>query len=278
MIDIREKNIIAKADKAKIVQFKISSPLIAKKTKAGQFVVVMATEKSERVPLTLVDSNCKEGTITLIVQEAGFSTKQFAELKEGDSLYSVTGPLGHPTEIKNYGKIILVGGGVGIAEIYPVAKALKKAGNHLTIVIGAKTKDLLILEKELKGISDVFHVATDDGTAGREGFVTDLLEEAMNEDKYDLVYSVGPLFMMREVAKKTKEKKVKALVSLSVLMVDATGMCGCCRVSVSGETKFTCIDGPEFDAQSINWEEVLRRNSMYTKKEKHICKLGNHEE
>ncbi|MCF7893610.1 MAG: sulfide/dihydroorotate dehydrogenase-like FAD/NAD-binding protein [Candidatus Omnitrophica bacterium] len=274
---IINKKILAKTQTTKIVQFKLKAPLIAKKAKAGQFVVVMAREKSERIPLTLVDSNSQEGTITLIVQEAGFSTKQLAELQEGDSLYSVTGPLGHPTKIKNYGKLILVGGGVGIAEIYPVAKAFKKAGNQLTIIIGAKTKDLLILESELKEIADAFYLATDDGTAGRKGFVTDLLEEVIIENNYGLVYAVGPLLMMREVARKTKQKKVKTVVSLSVLMVDATGMCGCCRVSVAGDTKFTCIDGPEFDAQSIDWQEVLTRNSMYTKKEKHLCKLDDYE-
>jgi ferredoxin--NADP+ reductase len=185
--------------------------------------------------------------------------------------------LGHPTKIKNYGKIILVGGGVGIAEIYPVAKVLKKVGNDITTIIGAKTKDLLILEPELKQISNLFYISTDDGTAGKKGFVTDLLEEVISENSCDLVYTVGPLLMMREVAKKTKEKKVKTLVSLAVLMVDATGMCGCCRVSVGSETKFACVDGPEFDAHSIDWKEVLRRNSMYTKKEKHICRLSNHE-
>lgn len=274
---IINKKILAKNKTTKIVQFKVGSPVIAKKAKAGQFVVVMATEKSERIPLTLVDNNPQEGTITLIVQEAGFSTKQLAKLKEGDSLYSVTGPLGHSTEIKNYGKIILVGGGVGIAEIYPVAKALKKVGNDITTIIGAKTKDLLILEPELKQISNLFYISTDDGTAGKKGFVTDLLEEVISENSYDLVYTVGPLLMMREVARKTKEKKVKTLVSLAVLMVDATGMCGCCRVSVGSETKFACVDGPEFDAHSIDWQEVLRRNSMYTKKEKHICRLNNYE-
>jgi ferredoxin--NADP+ reductase len=274
---IINKKILANNQTTKIVQFKVDSAAIAKKAKAGQFVVVMATEKSERIPLTLVDNNPQEGTITLIVQEAGFSTKQLATLKEGDSLYSVTGPLGHPTKIKNYGKIILVGGGVGIAEIYPVAKVLKKVGNDITTIIGAKTKDLLILEPELKQISNLFYISTDDGTAGKKGFVTDLLEEVISENSYDLVYTVGPLLMMREVAKKTKEKKVKTLVSLAVLMVDATGMCGCCRVSVGSETKFACVDGPEFDAHSIDWKEVLRRNSMYTKKEKHICRLSNHE-
>jgi ferredoxin--NADP+ reductase len=274
---IINKKILAKNQITKIVQFKVGSPVIAKKAKAGQFVVVMATEKSERIPLTLVDNNPQEGTITLIVQEAGFSTKQLAKLKEGDSLYSVTGPLGHPTEIKNYGKIILVGGGVGIAEIYPVAKALKKVGNDITTIIGTKTKDLLILEPELKQISNLFYISTDDGTAGKKGFVTDLLEEVISENSYDLVYTVGPLLMMREVARKTKEKKVKTLVSLAVLMVDATGMCGCCRVSVGSETKFACVDGPEFDAHSIDWQEVLSRNSMYTKKEKHICRLNNYE-
>ncbi|MCF7871258.1 MAG: sulfide/dihydroorotate dehydrogenase-like FAD/NAD-binding protein [Candidatus Omnitrophica bacterium] len=272
---IINKKILAKTQITKIVQFKLDAPAIAKKAKAGQFVVVMATEKSERIPLTLVDSNPKEGTIVLIVQEAGFSTKQLGEFQEGDSLYSVTGPLGHSTEIKNHGKIILVGGGVGIAEIYPVAKALKKVGNDLTVIIGAKTKELLILEKKLKELADSLCIATDDGSSGRKGFVTDILDELINKQRYDLVYAVGPLVMMQEVAKRTKERNIKTLVSLSVLMVDATGMCGCCRVSVGGETKFACVDGPEFDAHLVDWGELGKRNNVYKKQENHICRLNN---
>lgn len=277
MMNIIKKNIIAKTNKAKIIKLEIESPLIAKKAKPGQFVVVMATEKSERIPLTLVDSNSEKGLITLIVQEAGFSTKQIIKFKEGDSFYSVTGPLGHSAVIKKDGKVILVGGGVGIAEIYPVAKAYKEANNNTTIVIGAKTKDLLILEKELKEVADNLYIVTDDGSLGRKGFVTDALDELINKQRYDLVYAVGPLLMMREVAKKTKEKKIKTLVSLSVLMVDATGMCGCCRVTVGGQTKFSCIDGPEFDAHKVDWQEVIKRNLMYEDKEKHICKLDHYE-
>ncbi len=277
-MNITKKNIIAKTDKTKIIQLEVKHPLIAKKAKPGQFVVVMATEKSERIPLTLVNSDNKKKAITLIVQEAGFSTKQIGRLTEGDSFYSITGPLGHSTKIKNYGKIILVGGGVGIAEIYPVAKAYREAGNAVIVIIGARTKELLILEKELKGVADKLYAVTDDGSSGEKGFVTDTLDKLINTQKYDLVYAVGPLLMMREVAKKTKEKKIKTLVSLSVLMVDATGMCGCCRVTVGGQTKFTCIDGPEFDAQSIDWQEAVKRNTMYEDKEKHVCKLGIHDQ
>lgn len=274
---IIKKNILAKTPATKIIQFEVDSPAIAKKAKPGQFVVVMATEKSERVPLTVVSTDYNKGTITLIVQVAGFSTQQLTQFKAGDSFYSVTGPLGHPTGIKKYGKVILIGGGVGIAEIYPVAKAYKEAKNDVTVIIGAKTKNILILENELKEVADHFYIATDDGSSGKKGFVTDLLAELIGEQQYDLVYAVGPLLMMREVARKTKEKNIKTLVSLSVLMVDATGMCGCCRVTVGGQTKFSCIDGPEFEAHDINWQEVIKRSRMYTEKEKHICKLDNHE-
>ncbi len=270
---ILNKKIIAETNQIKIVRFEIYSPLIASKGNPGQFVMVMADSHSERIPLTLVDRDSKSQSITLIAQEAGFSTRRLARLQAGDSLFSILGPLGQPTEKKNYGKVILIGGGVGIAEIYPIAKAYKKYGNQITVIVGAKTKDLLILRKELEEISDSFYVTTDDGSAGSKGFVTDRLKELIDKENYDFVYAVGPLVMMKAVSDTSKEKEIKTAVSLSVLMVDATGMCGCCRVTVAGQTKFTCIDGPEFDAHEINWQEVIRRNNMYIDKEKHICKL-----
>jgi ferredoxin--NADP+ reductase len=181
--------------------------------------------------------------------------------------------LGHPTEIKKYGKVILVGGGVGIAEIYPVAKALKDAGNHLTAIIGSRTQELLILERELMEVSDECVVMTDDGSYGRKGFVTGALKELLEKSKYDLVYAVGPIPMMRAVSAVTKPLGVPTLVSLNAIMVDGTGMCGCCRVSVGTEVKFSCVDGPEFDASQVDWQELLSRNSIYTEQEKHICRL-----
>lgn len=284
---IIEKAILSDIPSGRIIQIKVSAAGIAHKTRAGQFIVLMVCEEGERIPLTVVDRDEANNVIILIFQEAGFTTKLLGRLNSGDSLYALAGPLGHPTEVKNYGKVILVGGGVGIAEIYPVAKALSEAGNYITTIIGSRTKDLLILKEELKDLSDDFHVTTDDGSSGKKGFVTDILEELLryklsiyvkaSEDKqatgYRLVYAVGPIPMMRRVAETTKPFGVQTVVSLNPLMVDATGMCGCCRVSVGGETRFSCVDGPEFNAHLVNWEELEKRNKIYQEKEKHICKL-----
>lgn len=259
----------------RIVKISVDSPDIAAKARAGQFVVVMVSEAGERIPLTIVNADADKGSIDLIVQEAGLTTKLLAGVKIGESLYAIAGPLGHPTEIKKYGKVILVGGGVGIAEIYPVAKAMKAAGNHVTTIIGSRAKELLILEKELAKVSDQAIVMTDDGSYGRKGFVTEALKELLGKGVYALVYAVGPLPMMRAVAAVTKPFVVPTLVSLNALMVDGTGMCGCCRVSVAGKVKFSCVDGPEFDAGDVDWEELLKRNSVYGEQEKHICRLVN---
>lgn len=278
-MEIREKVILAESLGTRIVQIKVLAPSLAAKAKPGQFVVLMASEVGERIPLTVVDKDKKEGLITLIFQEVGLTTKLLGRLEVGNSLYALVGPLGHPTEIRNYGKVILIGGGVGIAEIYPVAKALKEAGNQITTILGARTKKLLILEKQLKAISDDFHLTTDDGSYGRKGFVTDILKELLTihdirYTRYELVYAVGPIPMMKAVSLVTRLKSIKTLVSLNALMVDGTGMCGCCRVTVGSKVKFSCIDGPEFDAHLVDWEELEKRNRMYEEKEKHICKLN----
>ena len=260
----------------RITQLKVRAPSIAKKAKPGQFVVLMIDEKGERVPLTVVDKDVQSGTITLIVQEVGLTTKLLGALEAGKFLYALTGPLGHATEIKKYGKVILVGGGVGIAEIYPVARALKQAGNHITTILGVRTKGLLILEEELKKISDDLHIATDDGSYGQKGFTTDILKNLLyrlSTIDYRLIYAVGPIPMMKNVSLVTKDSGIKTLVSLNPLMVDATGMCGGCRVTVGGEVKFTCVDGPEFDASLVDWDELAKRNRVYEEKEKHICNL-----
>jgi len=270
---IISKEIIADHAGARIVKLTISAPEISRKAKAGQFVVVMPSEKGERIPLTIVESNSQAATIVLIFQETGLTTKILGTLNAGDNLYALVGPLGHATQIEAYGKIILVAGGVGIAEIYPVAKSLKQAGNNITVVIGAKTKELLILEKELKDIADKVYVVTDDGSLGRAGFTTTVLEELLKKDKYDLVYAVGPIPMMKKVSQLSRPFNIKTIVSLNALMVDATGMCGCCRVSIQGQVKFSCVDGPEFEAEQVDWEELEKRNSMYLDKERHICKL-----
>lgn len=279
---ILSKKTLSDISGVKVTEMWIESADIARKGKPGQFVVLMTSEKGERIPLTIVERDTAKGSIKIIFQEAGFTTKLLGKLEPGDSLYALVGPLGHATEIKNYGKVIIVGGGVGIAEIYPVAQAMKEAGNHVTTILGARSKDLLILEKELKGVSDEFHVTTDDGSYGRKGFVTDVLREKIGEGPgsggqgpgIGLVYAVGPIPMMKNVASVTKGLNVRTIVSLNALMVDATGMCGCCRVTVGGVVKFSCVDGPEFDANLIDWDELIKRNRIYDSKEKHICRLG----
>jgi len=270
---ILNKQIINDVAGVRITRLDILSPDIAYSAAPGQFIMLMVSEKGERIPLTLVDTDKAKGTVSLIFQEAGFTTRQLGSLNPGDSLYSLVGPLGHPTEIKQYGKIILVGGGVGIAEILPVARALKKAGNLVTTILGSRNKDLLILEEELKATSDQFYVMTDDGSYGRKGFTTDMLKELLSKDKYDLVYSVGPIPMMKKVAQTTLAFNLKTLVSLNALMVDATGMCGCCRVTVGKVVKFSCVDGPDFDGHSLDWDELQKRNKVYCAQEKHICNI-----
>lgn len=274
MNKIISKEILTDVSGTKVAGMSVEAPEIAESARPGQFVALMVSEKGERIPLTIVETDRKAGAIKIIFQEAGLTTKLLGSMKAGDSLFSLVGPLGHPTDIKKYGRVIIVGGGVGIAEILPVAAAMKTAGNHVTTILGARTKGILILEKELKAVSDEFYVATDDGSYGRKGFTTDVLDELLKKSKYDLVYSVGPIPMMKRTAFVTKQYGVKTLVSLNALMVDATGMCGCCRVTVAGAVKFSCVDGPEFDANSVDWDELIKRNSVYSEKEKHICNLS----
>ena len=272
-MEVLKKELLKDTQGTKITRIDVKAPLIASNAKPGQFVVLMVKEEGERVPLTVVGTDEKAGSITLIFQELGFTTRILGKLNIGDNIYAIAGPLGHPTEIKKYGKVILVGGGVGIAEIYPVAKALKDAGNHVATILGARTKELLVLEKELKEASSEVHIATDDGSYGKKGFTTDILKEILENGKYDLIYAVGPIPMMAKVSLTSKPCGVKTLVSLNALMVDGTGMCGCCRVTVDKKVQFSCIDGPEFDGNLVNWEELQNRSKIYCKKEDHICRL-----
>lgn len=270
---ILQRDILGAAQDTRIIRLIIAEPRIARKALPGQFIVLMVDERGERIPLTIVDADPSRGTVTVIFQVLGLTTKLLEGVKAGDSLYAMVGPLGHATEIKKYGRLILVGGGVGIAEIYPVAKALKKAGNHVTAIIGSRNKGLLILEDELKKTSDALYITTDDGSSGRRGFTTEVLDELLKKDSYGLVYAVGPIPMMRRAAEVTKGYNVRTIVSLNTIMVDGTGMCGCCRVTIGREVKFSCVDGPEFDAHSVDWDELAKRNMVYCDKEKHICKL-----
>ena len=268
------KKILGEVPDSKVVRIDVHAPHIARTAKPGQFVALMVSKEGERIPLTIVDKDTSKGTVTLIFQELGLTTRLLGRLKKGDSLYVLVGPLGRATEIKRYGKVMVIGGGIGIAEIYPVARAFKDAGNHITAILGVRTKDILILEKELKSVSDKLYVTTDDGSYGKKGFTTDILEELLSKNRYDLVYAVGPIPMMMKASAITKASGTKTIVSLNAIMVDATGMCGCCRVEVGGKMKFSCVDGPEFDASLVDWDGLIKRNKVYLDKETHICKLN----
>ncbi|MFH1768265.1 MAG: sulfide/dihydroorotate dehydrogenase-like FAD/NAD-binding protein [Candidatus Omnitrophota bacterium] len=270
---IVSKNILGEYQGVRIVRVGIKNQLIAESARPGQFVMIMADKHGERIPLTVVESDKRQGIVSLIFQEVGLTTCLLGKLEPEDSVYALVGPLGQPTEIKNYGRIILVGGGVGIAEIYPVGKALKQAGNKIITVIGARTDNLLILREELKAVSDEIHFVTDDASCGRRGFTTDILTDLLSRKKYDFVFAVGPIVMMRKVAQITERLKITTLVSLNALMVDGSGMCGSCRITLDGKTKFACVDGPEFNAHLIDWDELLNRSKMYVEKERHVCKL-----
>ncbi|MGZ4809800.1 MAG: sulfide/dihydroorotate dehydrogenase-like FAD/NAD-binding protein, partial [Thermoanaerobaculia bacterium] len=221
----------------------------------------------ERIPLTIKDSNPRRGTITLVVQAVGKTTSMLNELGAGDDILDVVGPLGKPSDIELYGRCVVIGGGVGTAIALPTAKALHDIGNHVTAILGARTKDLLILENEVRGESDKLFVMTDDGSYGEKGLVTDKLVALINEDKVDYVLAIGPIPMMRAVAEATRARKIKTMVSLNSIMVDGTGMCGGCRVIIGNESKFACVDGPEFDAHTVDFQILMQRNAMYRDQE-----------
>ena len=247
-----------------ISKFIIKAPFIAPKRRAGNFVIVRVEEHGERIPLTIVDGSPDDGTITLIVQAVGKTTKLMCSKKAGDSLVDVVGPLGNPTPIEHHGAVACVGGGVGTAELYPIAKALKAAGNRIYAVIGARTKELVILENEMTDVANGISVTTDDGSYGRKGFVTDALHDLLDARLgITAVFAIGPLVMMKAVTQLSKAHNVKTFVSLNTIMVDGTGMCGGCRVSVGGEMKFACVDGPEFDADKVDFDELIMRNRTY---------------
>lgn len=248
--------------------FEIKASLIAEQAKAGQFVVLRIGEKNERIPLTIVKKNPKKGIITIIFQEAGKTTRELASLKEGDSITDLIGPLGKETDFGNAGKVIFLGGGVGVAEILPVIEYAKKEGNNVSAIIGAREKDLVILEDDIRKYVPELIVMTDDGSLGRKGLVTVPLEEMLKKESFDLAYCVGPDIMMKVVCDLTKKYNVKTLVSLDANMVDATGMCGTCRVRVGGEVKFTCVDGPEFDGHLVDWDLFLKRQKRFKENEK----------
>lgn len=251
-----------------IILNEIQAERISKKAKPGQFVILQADEKGERIPLTMADTNPEKGTITIIYMILGTSTAKFKELKVGDEYYALIGPLGTPTHIEKAGKVVCVGGGTGIAVLHPIARALKEAGNEVTTILGARSYDLLIMEEQMRAASTDLHICTDDGSHGHHGFVTDVLKDVLEKDKIDLVVAIGPIPMMKFCSLITKEKNVKTLVSLNPIMVDGTGMCGCCRVSVGDDTKFACVDGPEFDGHKVDFDELSKRLASYLEDEK----------
>ena len=250
-----------------IILNEIVAPMIAKKARPGQFVILKSHEAGERIPLTMADTNPEKGTITIIYMVVGKSTAQFRDLKVGDSFQDIIGPLGKATHLEKVGNVACVGGGTGIAVLHPITRALKKIGNNVTCIIGSRDKDLLIMEKEMQAASNKAIVCTDNGSYGRHGFVTDALKDMMAEGKVDMVVAIGPVPMMKAVANLTREKKIPTLVSLNPIMVDGTGMCGCCRVTVGGKTLFGCVDGPEFDGHQVDFDELNMRLKSYREEE-----------
>ena len=266
-----------------IHEFTIEAKDIASKAKAGHFVIVMADETGERIPLTIADSDASAGTITLVVMVVGTSSAKFCALPENSEIHALIGPLGHASEIENYGTVVMVAGGVGAAPIYPIAKALKAAGNKVITIQGARTKDLLFWTNQLEATSDEHIVTTDDGSIGQKALVTEPLKKLLEEDKgkneIGVVFAIGPAIMMKFCALTTKPFDQKTIVSLNSIMIDGTGMCGGCRCTVKGKNKFTCVDGPEFDGHDVDWDSVMNRSQIYLEQEKasfeqYKCKGG----
>ena len=268
MVEILEARVL----NPQITLLKLKAERIAKKVQPGQFVILHQDEKAERIPLTIADSDPQEGTITVIVQAAGESTKRLCALKTGDSIRDVVGPLGQATDFGEAQNICVIGGGVGCAIAYPSAKACHQRGAHVDLIAGFKNESLVILKEEMTAIADEFTLISDDGSTGKQGFFTDALKEKLEQGKkYDLVIAIGPIIMMKMVCKVTEAAGIKTLVSLNPIMIDGTGMCGGCRVTVGGKVKFACVDGPDFDGHQVDFDELMQRNRTYM--EDHRCHL-----
>lgn len=258
----------------RVVEYTIAASEVARHAQPGQFIILRVDECGERVPFTICDMDVKNGTITILVQEVGYTTAALARVPEGGFICDFVGPLGKPTNLDEYKSIALVGGGIGSAVIYPQAKKLAAAGRPADCIIGARTKQLIMYEDEFRACSHELFIATDDGSYGEKGFVTDLLKKGLLENKYDCVMAVGPMPMMRAVCALTKQFGVKTVVSMNPLMVDGTGMCGCCRVSVGGKTVYACVDGPEFDGHEVDWDNAMLRLRAYKEQEsEHYCRM-----
>lgn len=246
----------------------IEAPLVTRHAAPGQFVIVRGDEKGERIPITIFEVDKEKGTVKILFQEAGMSTMKIGRLKAGDSVLNFIGPLGNPFPIKKYGTVVLVAGGLGLASIYHALKPMKEAGNKVILIYGAKSKEYILLEDELKAAADEVLIATDDGSYGKKGFVTDVLKEVVGREKVDLVFTVGPLIMMKFICEVTKSKKIKTMVDLNPIMIDGTGMCGGCRVRVGDELKLACVDGTAFDGHQVDWDQIMTKSKMYTEEEK----------
>jgi len=252
-----------------INRYIISAPLIARRRKAGQFVIVRIDEQGERIPLTIADADPERGTISLVVQAVGRSTAQMKTLRTGDCFLDVVGPLGMPTHIQHYGTAVVIGGGIGIAPAHPIAQALKQMGNTVISILGARNRDLLVMTDELQRTSDEVLICTDDGSAGDKGLVTNVLARLIESGRQiDYVFAVGPVIMMKYVSLLTKEHGIPTMVSLNPIMVDGTGMCGGCRVSISGKPKFACVEGPDFDGHQVDFDELMKRQAFYKEQER----------
>ena len=258
----------------RLFKMQLEAPLVARKAMPGQFVIIRIDEYGERIPLTIADHDMRN--ITIVYQAVGVTTHRMTEMKNGEGLLDVVGPLGHETEVEKVGTVCCVGGGVGIAELYPVAKAYKSAGNKVIAVIGAKNKELVIFKKELSEVCDEIFIITDDGSEGEKGFVSEIMKRLIDSGRgMDLVYAVGPAIMMKVIADLTRPRRIKTMASLNTVLVDGTGMCGSCRLEVGGETKFVCVDGPEFDAHKVNFDELMVRQGLFKEQERHACKIRN---
>lgn len=258
----------------KVNEYVIESPRIASHARPGQFIILRVDSEGERIPFTICDYDKVAGTVTILVQEVGYSTAKLAALDEGDFIADFVGPLGRPTDLTAYSDITLVGGGIGSAVIYPQAKFLASAGKAANVIVGARNKQLIMYEDEFRAAAKQLYIATDDGSYGVKGFVTDILKDILDEGKTDCVMAVGPMPMMRAVSQLTLKYGVKTVVSMNPLMVDGTGMCGCCRVTVAGKTRYACVEGPEFDGHEVDWEEAMHRLTAYREDEKkHMCRL-----
>ena len=262
-----------------VTYMEIEAPFVARKAKAGQFIIFRIDERGERVPLTIAGYDREKGTVSIIFQKVGLSTNMLGQMNEGDYLLDFVGPLGKPTEVEGMKRVCVVGGGVGCAIAYPSAKAFKEAGVEVDVIVGFRNKDIVILEDEFKAASDNLYLMTDDGSYGEKGFVTVKLQELLESGReYDEVLAIGPIPMMKFVSKTTEPFGVKTIVSLNPIMVDGTGMCGGCRVTVGGEVKFACVDGPDFDGHQVDFAELMNRNSVYKSRETetvqtHMCRL-----